>query len=204
MNSNAFYKNASHPRVRLIVEMRGQCEGLRAIGEKLKVSKESVRLYILKISDAHGKKIFSDAKKAYTTQEAAKILRESQNLVSSLCKSKQIPCTKKDGKYILTMYGISKARKVISEMKRCIVCRKKMTTRHNKTCSDKCRLEQDIRGRKILLSSQPNEKKLRGWHKILWPQLKEAQIPQRDNWLTWGDALRVSTLSRMQFVWLCN
>lgn len=205
--------NQNDPRLKIIRKQRLACgrskkKTLQELGEILGVSRQRVMQLEKRINTPPAQ----TKESLLTVSEAAKKLKVSTTWILRFCTDKTIG-TKRGIKYFLNSKDIKFLEKQLDI--RCVICGKKVL--HNKvgfllgkkgkTCSKVCKKEklkqQDKTRRNIMTerSFEPSDYTHK-WSNELFAEIKKRGEPANDNWLTVGQAFKISGFSKMQLFWL--
>lgn len=186
---------------------------LAAIGRALGVSRERARQICQTIEEKYGK----IACQYLTVTEAADRLGVVRNNIYLLLKRGKIPVVfqRSGWRYLFRPEDIASLMEKICAPGTCAVCGKifvRKTFQRLVTCSHHCSrkwqwlCQRGVLGRerkRKILAVAPSEQSLRGWVRALWRQLqKRSPSSGEERWLTFGEAVRLSGLSKQSIIWL--
>lgn len=198
-----------------IIEARRQEFGFEEIGEVLGITRQWAQEIAKEIMAKKGENIFQAEDPLLTIDEVAKRLAVPASRIRQMCHDQCIAhVVRRAGKYhklfILKSHveELKNHPRILEVRERqCVVCNKRIVRRHAKrrlhaTCSKKCSQENTRRQYERGCKRKPSSKSLTGWRKILWEKLRRHEIPEDETWLTFGQAVEYTGLSKMQVEWL--
>jgi DNA-binding CsgD family transcriptional regulator len=192
-----------------VVELLKSGATLAEIGEVLHVSRERVRQIREKIRKRYGDRIVQPKPQPYVTvREAARQLHTERGPLRKLLLKSGLLTKNSRGVWVVLRSHL-RLKKVtehphVSKKRKCKYCGKTFRLKHRAqtVCSVECNDARRKGTRQKCFEAEPSEHNLAGWHKDLWLRLRDHRPPERDEWLTLGQASERCGLTSIQVNWL--
>lgn len=205
-SSSGFWHNLEDERTQTITKMVQQRATNKEIGVAFGYTREWARLVINDMREEHGETIFVSDNSTWTPGEAADELEVASHIIIDLCRSGEIPATRRgESSYLISEESMRLLRvhpRVIRK-EHCLICERMFTLDERKhkrvVCSSKkCLAGYHRQRRAAFLARGITFASLKGWRREVWQKLQTHHLPQKEQWLPFVAALQKSGLSQMQ------
>lgn len=206
------WQDVNNERVQTIIAMKKQRATLEEIGNALGLTRERARQLINRIVAVHGPAVFETDSPLWTAKEVALKLGVSTKTITRLCTRGEVSSRRRGyarkSTYLLGRAELEKLERhpTITRERVCSECGQHFvitpSERIRTVCSDECHKEKKQHIWAGYAHKTPTLDSLTGWHKDLWRKLQNYTLPNNEEWIAIGEAVRRTGLNRIQLFWL--
>lgn len=208
-------------RRQAIISLRRGKFTLEEIRRPFNITRERVRQIIAGVVKKYGAQVLEPKRKRYwTLQEAGAAFKTNPDTVRHLCRTEKVSFVRRGingtARLYVTKRGMGELKAYLISSRSCIctICQKKFTVRikgkrPRVICySEACRRKYNAKKRAEFLSDKESlPSKISGWRKAVHRALLSHKIPENEEWLSFGEALKVSGLDtkiKLYYLYRCS